>query len=96
MLLQFSKFKKSVPKSVFGELQLKQISLNFKNSCSNLKISGLETKACVVFLLFLFLFILKSSYDVLKSKRPCVSLNKNTNFNQNEMGWKNGESHTHF
>ena len=72
MSLQFSRFKESVSKSVFWELQLTQISLNFKNSCSNLKISGLETKVCVVFLLFLFLFILKSNYDVLKSKRPCV------------------------
>ena len=31
----FSKFKKFVSRSVFGELQLTQISLNFKTSCWN-------------------------------------------------------------
>ena len=39
--LRFSKFKKFVFRSVFGELQLTQISLNFKTLCSNLKIRGL-------------------------------------------------------
>ena len=45
----FSKFKKSVTRSVFGKLQLKQISLNFKTCCCNLKISCLGAKACLAF-----------------------------------------------
>ena len=31
----------------FGELQLKQVSLNSKNSCCKLKIRGLGAKLCV-------------------------------------------------
>ena len=50
--LRFSKFKKFVTRSVFGELQLTQIPLNFKTSCCNLKFRGLGTKLCAVFLLF--------------------------------------------
>ena len=50
--LRFSGFKKFVTSSVFGELQLTQISLNFKTSCCNLKIKGLEAELCVAFLLF--------------------------------------------
>ena len=34
----------------FGELQLAQISLNFKTSCCNLKISGLGAELYVDFL----------------------------------------------
>ena len=49
---RFSGFKKFVTRSVFGELQLTRILLNFKISCCNLKIRGLETKLCVAFLLF--------------------------------------------
>ena len=49
-----SKFKKFIARSVFGELQLTQISLNFQNSCCNLKIRGLVVKLCAAFLLFLF------------------------------------------
>ena len=52
--LRFSKFKKFVFRWVFGELQLTQISLNFKTSCSNLKIRGPGAKLWVAFLLFLF------------------------------------------
>ena len=52
--LRFSGFKKFVTRSVFGELQLTQISLNFKTSCCNLKIRGLGAKLCVAFLLFWF------------------------------------------
>ena len=33
--------------SVLGELQLTQTSLNFKTSCSNLKIRGLGAKLCM-------------------------------------------------
>ena len=76
-----SRFKKFVTWSVFGELQLTQISLNFKTSCFNLKISGMGAKLCVAFLLFYF----ERNYDVLKSKSPCILLNKNINFNKNEM-----------
>ena len=50
--LQFFGFKKFVARSVFGELQLTQILLNFKTSCLNLKIRGLGAKLCVAFLLF--------------------------------------------
>ena len=28
------------------------------------------------------------NYDVLKSKNPCISMNKNINFNKNETEWK--------
>ena len=40
--LRFSKFKKFISKSVFGEPQLTQVSLNFKTSCCNLQIIGLR------------------------------------------------------
>ena len=40
--------------SRFGELQLTQMSLNFKTSCCNLKIRGLGAKLCVASLLFSF------------------------------------------
>ena len=41
--LSFSGFKKFVTKSVFGELQLMQISLSFE-TCCNLKIRRLGAK----------------------------------------------------
>ena len=41
-----------VTRSAFGELQLTQISLNFKTPCHNLKIRGLGAKLCVAYLLF--------------------------------------------
>ena len=50
--LRFSEFKNFIARTVFGELQLTQISLNFKTSCCNLEISGLGAKLCVSFLLF--------------------------------------------
>ena len=50
--LRFSGFKKFVTRSVFEELQLTQISLNFKTSYCDLKIRGLGPKLCVAFLLF--------------------------------------------
>ena len=49
---QFSKFKKIIFRSVFGELQLTQISSDFKNSCCNLNIGSLGAKLSVAFLLF--------------------------------------------
>ena len=48
---RFSQFKKFVSRSVFGELQVTQISFNFKNSCK-FKIRGLDAKLDVAFLLF--------------------------------------------
>ena len=50
--LQFSEPKKTDTRSVFGELQLTQVLLNFKTFCCNIKIIGLGAKLCVVFLLF--------------------------------------------
>ena len=50
--LRFSRFKKIFTRSVFGELQLTQIWLNFKSSYCNLKIIRLGAKLCVAFLLF--------------------------------------------
>ena len=50
--LRFSKSKKSVSRSVLGELQSTQISLSFKTSCCNLNMRGLEAKMCETFLLF--------------------------------------------
>ena len=52
--LRFSGFKKFVTRSVFAELQLTQISLNFKTSCCNLKIRDLGAKLCLAFLFFQF------------------------------------------
>ena len=50
--IDFPSLKKIVTRSVFGELQLTRISLNFKTSCCNLKIRGLEADLSVIFLLF--------------------------------------------
>ena len=60
----------------FRELQLKMISLNFK-TCCNLKIRGLGAKRCVAFIFFHS----ERNYNVLKSKSPCILLNKNIIFN---------------
>ena len=53
--LQFSGFKKFVTSSVFGELPLTQMSLNFKISCCNLKIRGLGAKNVSGFSIILIL-----------------------------------------
>ena len=86
MFLQLSKFKKFASRSVFGELQLTQISLNFKTTCYNLKIRGLGAKLYVAFLLFNF----KRNYDILNSTSPYILLNKNINFLKIERNrkWK--------
>ena len=60
-------------RSDFGELQLTQISLDFKISCYNLKIRGLGTK---LYLDFLF-YCLERNYNVLKWKILWFLLNKN-------------------
>ena len=44
--LRFSKFKKFFSMSFFWELQLTQISLNFKTSCCNLNAKVLGAKLC--------------------------------------------------
>ena len=89
--LRFYKFKKFVSRTVFGEFQLPQISLNFKTFCCNLKVRGLEVILCVPFYYFNF----ERNYDVLKLKRPCILLNKNINFNKNETESKmEGTTHS--
>ena len=50
-----SKFKKFVFRSIFEELQLTQISLNFKTSCCNVKISDVRANLCVAFSIILIL-----------------------------------------
>ena len=47
--LHFFQVKKIVSRSVFGNLQLTQILLNFKTPCYNLKITGLGKRPCEVF-----------------------------------------------
>ena len=54
---------------------LTQIPLNFKTSCCNLKIRGLEAKLCVAFVLFNF----ERNYDILMLKSPCFLLKKKRN-----------------
>ena len=49
---QVIKVTEFVTRSVFGDLQPMQISLNFQTSCCNLKISGLRAKLWVAFLSF--------------------------------------------
>ena len=73
--------------SVFEELQLMQISLNFQTFCCNLKIRGLKAKLCG-----LYCFYFEKNYDILKSKSPCFLFNKNINFNKNEKESKMGNA----
>ena len=73
--LRFFKFKRFVSRLVFWELQLKQISLNFKTSCCNFVL-----QLCVTFLLFWFW---KELWR-LKSKSPCILSNKNIKFNKTD------------
>ena len=83
---QFSKFKKFVSRIVFIELQLTQISLNFKISYCNLKIRDLGAKLWEQSCVWLFYFFnFERNYDVLNSKSAYILLNKNVNFNKNEM-----------
>ena len=85
--LEFSEFKKFVTKPDLEGSNIGQLSLNFKTSCCNLKIRGL---------VFFYYFNFERSYDVLKSKSPCILLNKNINFNKKRNGMKNGKSDTQF
>ena len=50
--LRFYGFLKICHQVSFGELQLRQMTLNFKTSCCNLNIRRLKAKQCVAFLLF--------------------------------------------
>ena len=57
--------KKFLSRSVFGELQLMQISLNYQTSyCSEIKITGMGTKYVWLFYCFYF----ERNYNVFKSK----------------------------
>ena len=47
---QFSMFKLFVSRSDFGEIQLRQMSMNFRTYCCNLKIRGLGAKLRATFL----------------------------------------------
>ena len=51
-------------RSIFGELQLTEISLNFKTSCCNLKNRGLGAKCMWLFCFFRF----EKNYDVVESE----------------------------
>ena len=82
--VRFFNFKKCSSRSVFGELQLRQISLNFNTSGPILKIRGLGTNLFVAFISFQF----ERNNDVLKSESPCLLLNKNINFNIKETELK--------
>ena len=86
--LRFSGFKKFVTRLVFGELQLTQILLNFKNSCCNLKIRGLGAKLWVAFLFWKELWRFKV-------KKACILVNKNLKFNKNETESKMENPPTH-
>ena len=77
--LRFSKFKKFIFRSVFRELQLTQISLNFKTSRCNLEIFWSSSKTVCDFSVIL---ILKRRSK--KSNSPCILLSKNIIFNKNE------------
>ena len=70
--------------------QFLESSNSRRTSCCNLKIRGLGAKLCVAFLFFIF----ERIYDVLKSNRPCILLNKNINFNEDEKESKMENLHT--
>ena len=75
--------KNYISRSVFGELQFTQIPFNFKTSCCCLRIKGLGVKLCVAFLLF---SIWKEVWRFkAKKSLTCFLLNKNVNFNKNEI-----------
>ena len=71
---------KNLSQVSFGELQLTEVSLNFKTFCYNVKIRGLGPNCVSLFYYFDF----ERNYGVLKSKSPCILLNININFNENE------------
>ena len=80
--LRFSKFKKFVSTSVFGELQLTQTSLNFQTSCCNLRWEVWEQQCVWLFCYFNF----ERHYDVLKLNSPCFLFFLNKNKVESKMG----------
>ena len=76
--LRFSAFKKFVTRSVFGELQLTHISLNFLVVT---KKADIWEENCVQ---LFYYFNFERNYDVLKLKSLCILLNKDINFNKNK------------
>ena len=78
--LRFSGFIKFASRSLFGELRLRQISLNLKLLVATKK-SEVWEQDCVRFFNY---FFFGRNYHVLKSYSPCILLNKNINFNKNE------------
>ena len=87
--LQFSKFKKFVFGSVFGELHPTHADfIRFAISSCNLKIIVLELK------LLVFSTVLILKVIIRKEKSQCFLLNKNINFNKNEAESKM-ENSTH-
>ena len=74
------------PSKFFGELQLMQISLNFKTSCCNLKIRGLGAKLCVAFLVCCYFsfernymtFSIQRVIYIAKWKIPSTALERRT------------------
>ena len=81
--LRIFKFKKIISRSLFGELQLKQISLNFKNFRCNLKIRGLGGKRVWFYYCFNF-----ERYDNLKSRSQIESKSKNPTHIFNMGFWR--------
>ena len=69
------------PGQFLGSSNSRRYHWIFKTSCCNLKVRGLGVKLCPD---FLFFFNFERNYDVLKSKNPCILLNRNINFNKNE------------
>ena len=70
--LWLSKFKKLTSRSVFGKLQVTQISLNFKTSGCNLKSKAHGAKLYVTFLLFWFwkeFCLLNKNINLIKKKQ---------------------------
>ena len=89
---RFSRFTKFVSRSVFGELRLMQISLNFQSSCCKLKMRGQEQTCWWLFCYFYF----ERSYYILKSKSACFLLNKKINFNKSKTKPKMENLNTQF
>ena len=79
--LLFSKFKNFFSRSVIGELQLSQISMNFKLIFATKKLEVGEQNREWLFNYFDF----ERNYDVLKSKSSFFLLKKNINFNKSKM-----------
>ena len=82
--LQITAFKKFVTGSVFGSSNSCRFHWVLKLLLATEKSDVWEQNYVQLF----YYFKLERSYDDLKSKSPCILLNKNINFNKNEMEWK--------